>query len=573
MINTVGVIGLGTMGAGIVEVFAAAGITVIAVDGSEELAARGRGFVEKSTQRAVDRGRLSAEKQQEMLARITFTTGLQAMAPADLVIEAVPERLEIKTAVFTELDQIVCPDAILATNTSSLSLTTIGQKTAHPERVVGMHFFNPVPVLKLVEIIGGLQTSPAVKDAIVALTERIGKVAVMVEDRPGFVANALLIAYAARSIRAYEEGLASREDIDTAINVGVGLPMGPLTLCDLIGNDVVLEVCEVLFDAQRHPHLAPPSLLRNLVTAGHLGRKTGKGFYTYEKPGSGKVVDGVSDYPASGSQQVALIVDGIRNPAIDKLAQAITAAGHNAVVISNLSEIDRLQQPEIVIVVPGADEETAASSGVGAEHLAREYTEADLAAYMATGISPGETSTEDGSDELLERVFASIAPTTPVLCIGEEHQWVQTFDPKGENRVLPVVLHEPTRGGQLCEIGRTPFTSSAHLDAATGFAASLGWKPVVSKARAGLIVNQLLLPHINDAVNMIESGYAQAADIDNAMKYGCGYPAGPLELLDAMDLAEVIGDLEDMRQESAEACLLPSPLLYDHLLAERPFHS
>src|SRR5579875_225048 len=280
-INKVAVIGLGTMGAGIVEVCAKAGHEVYAVDGTTELAERGRGFVTKSLDRAVSKGKLAEADRDATLDRITFTAELANLADADLVVEAVPERMEIKHSIFTTLDDIVRPDAVLASNTSSLSLTEIAAGTAHPERVVGMHFFNPAPVLALVEVITTVLVDAEVVDAVRELALNLGKKPVVVGDRAGFVANALLIPYLARAIALYETGKVSRVDLDNAGRVGIGLPMGPLTLCDLVGLDVVKEVCAVMYDATKRPSDAAPSLLKQLVLARRLGRKTGQGFYDY----------------------------------------------------------------------------------------------------------------------------------------------------------------------------------------------------------------------------------------------------------------------------------------------------
>ena len=281
-INVVGVIGLGTMGAGIVEVFAKGGKRVIAVENTPELAERGRGFVAKSLDKAVSRGKLEQSARDEIVGRITFTHQMTDLADADLVVEAIPERMEFKRDVFGKLDEIVGEQAILASNTSSLSLTEIATHTKHPQRVVGMHFFNPAPVLALVEVITTILTDDDVVDAIRDLATELGKKPVVVGDRAGFVANALLIPYLARAIRTYETGHVTREDLDAAGRLGIGLPMGPLTLSDLIGLDVVKEVCDVLYAATKEPSVAAPALLQQMVAAGRLGRKTGRGFYAYD---------------------------------------------------------------------------------------------------------------------------------------------------------------------------------------------------------------------------------------------------------------------------------------------------
>ncbi|HET8601018.1 MAG TPA: 3-hydroxyacyl-CoA dehydrogenase NAD-binding domain-containing protein, partial [Segeticoccus sp.] len=252
-INSVGVVGLGTMGAGIVEVFARGGVRVVGAENTPELAERGRGILEKSTQRAVDRGKLAEADRAALLGRVTFTHRLDDLADVDLAIEAVPEKLDLKRQVFAELDRVVGPEAVLATNTSSLSVTEIAVATGRPERVVGMHFFNPAPVLKLVEVIRTVVADEQVVASVRDLATRLGKKPVVVGDQAGFIANALLFGYLNRAIGMLQNGFASREDIDTAMTVGAGLPMGPFTLLDLIGLDVALEISEVMFAHSRDP--------------------------------------------------------------------------------------------------------------------------------------------------------------------------------------------------------------------------------------------------------------------------------------------------------------------------------
>jgi 3-hydroxybutyryl-CoA dehydrogenase len=290
-IETAGVVGLGTMGAGIAEVLARAGLRVHALEIDESLLAAGRGRIEQSLQRAADRGRLSAEEHQATLERLAFTTRRDDLADADLVVEAVPERLDVKAALFREIDAICPPETVLATNTSSLSVTAIAAATDRPGRVVGLHFFNPAPVMRLVEIVDTVLIDSDVVDAARALAERCGKTPVAVGDRAGFVANALLLPYLNHAARVVETGQASVRAVDAAMTELAGLPMGPLALMDLIGLDVCLPILDVLWDEFRSPRYAAAPLLRRLTTAGHLGRKTGRGWYRY---------DGAEPVPAIG---------------------------------------------------------------------------------------------------------------------------------------------------------------------------------------------------------------------------------------------------------------------------------
>ena len=281
----VGVIGLGTMGAGIVEVFARNGIDVVAVESTPAAVVRGQGVLRHSTDRAVARGKLGEAEQEALHARVRFTSELTDLAECDLVVEAVPEHLDLKREIFARLDEIVKPDAVLATNTSTLSVTEISVATANPRRVVGMHFFNPAPVLRFVEVIRTVVTEEAVVEDVKALAERLGKMPVVVGDKAGFIANALLFGYLNHAVSMFESRYASREDIDAAMQLGCGLPMGPLALMDLIGLDTAYEILDTMYKQGRDRLHAPSPILKQMVTAGLRGRKSGRGFYTYDEAG------------------------------------------------------------------------------------------------------------------------------------------------------------------------------------------------------------------------------------------------------------------------------------------------
>src|SRR6266516_456837 len=250
---------LGTMGAGIAEVFARNGLTVVGIDKGEDELARGRAHIEHSTGRAVERGKLSADEQEQLLGRISYGLDMAALAEADLVVEAVPEHLDLKRGIFTALDGICKPDTVLASNTSSLSITEIAVATGRPGKVVGMHFFNPAPVMKLVEVVNTVVTEPEVVEDLEAFVQQLGKVDVTVGDRAGFIANALLFGYLNHAVSLYESRYASREDIDAAMKLGCGLPMGPLALLDLIGLDTSYEILDTMYKQSRDRlHALPP---------------------------------------------------------------------------------------------------------------------------------------------------------------------------------------------------------------------------------------------------------------------------------------------------------------------------
>ncbi len=280
-IGTVGIVGLGAMGSGIAQVCVRAGVSVIGRELTGELAERGRAAIERRLDRDVEKERLSPDERARALGLLTVTTALGDLAGCDLVIEAAVEELDVKRALFAELGALVEPAAVLATNTSALSVTQIAAATPGPERVVGLHFFNPAPVLPLVEVVRTPLTADAAFETAFALAVRIGKTPIACEDTPGFVVNRILIPILNDAVRVLDEGTASAEDIDAAMRLGTGWPIGPLALIDLVGVDVHVHAAEALWEAYREPRFAPPPTLVRMLRAGQLGRKSGRGFYAY----------------------------------------------------------------------------------------------------------------------------------------------------------------------------------------------------------------------------------------------------------------------------------------------------
>src|SRR3954447_26792962 len=278
------------MGAGIAEVLARSGLQVVGVEGDEAGLERAKGHLSASTGRAVKRGKLTEDEVTALMGRISMGTDLSAVADCELVIEAIPERMELKCDLFAELDKLLPEDAILATNTSALSVTELATTTSRPSRVVGLHWFNPAPVMDLVEVVQTVVTDPSVVEDVEALVTMVGKTDVTAGDRAGFIANALLFGYLNNAVRMYESRYASREDIDAAMRFGCGPPMGPLALLDLIGLDSAYEILETMYAQSRDHRHAPAPLLKQYVTAGLLGRKSGRGLYTYAGPDSSEVV-------------------------------------------------------------------------------------------------------------------------------------------------------------------------------------------------------------------------------------------------------------------------------------------
>ncbi|MCU7930789.1 MAG: 3-hydroxybutyryl-CoA dehydrogenase [Candidatus Thiodiazotropha sp. (ex Codakia rugifera)] len=280
-IKKVGVVGAGTMGNGITQVFAASGFSVLMHDVDETSLQQGMGTIGKSLDRLLKKEKIAVQDKNETLANIQVTTRLEQMEDVDLVVEAASEKYEIKASIFRSLDQCCKPETVLASNTSSISLTLIAGETKRPERVIGMHFMNPVPMMKLIEVIRALQTDDEVNRLIHELSKQIGKIPVAVNDSPGFVANRILLPMINEAIFTLQEGVASVEAIDEVMKLGMNHPMGPLALADLIGLDTCLSIMEVLHDGLGEDKYRPCPLLRRMVDAGYLGRKSAKGFYEY----------------------------------------------------------------------------------------------------------------------------------------------------------------------------------------------------------------------------------------------------------------------------------------------------
>ncbi|MGE0640985.1 MAG: 3-hydroxyacyl-CoA dehydrogenase family protein [Thermoanaerobaculia bacterium] len=280
-IRKVGVLGCGLMGSGIAEVAAKAGLETVVREVTQELLDKGLARIRKSLDRAVEKGKLGAEERDAIAARIHGTTGFADLADCDLVVEAIIENLDEKKRTYAELDKVAKPEAIFASNTSSLTVTQLAMATSRPERFVGLHFFNPVPVMKLVEVVRTLLTDEAVLASVHEFCAAIGKTSVDCKDNSGFIVNRLLVPYLLDAVRALEEGVGSVKDIDEAMKLGCGYPMGPFTLLDFVGLDTTYYIANIMFDEYREKRFAPPPLLKQMVQAGRLGKKSGRGFYEY----------------------------------------------------------------------------------------------------------------------------------------------------------------------------------------------------------------------------------------------------------------------------------------------------
>ncbi|WP_243375363.1 3-hydroxyacyl-CoA dehydrogenase family protein [Geotalea sp. SG265] len=282
-IKTVGMAGAGSMGAGIAQIAAMAGFQVKVVDMSEEVWGRAKKTIVKSLERIVKKGTITEKEMEETIARISFSTDVASLKGVPFIFEAVFEDINVKKELFNKLDAICGADTIYATNTSSISITEMGALVKNPANFIGMHFFNPVPVMKLVEVIPALQTAPATKELALEMSKKIGKTAITCKDTPGFVVNRLFVPYIIDAVRLLEEGVASAEDIDTAMKLGCNMPMGPLEFQDFAGVDIGYHVINIFHDYMKQERFAAPGLLRNMIKAGYVGRKAGRGFYDYSE--------------------------------------------------------------------------------------------------------------------------------------------------------------------------------------------------------------------------------------------------------------------------------------------------
>ena len=536
-VSEVAVVGLGTMGAGIAEVFARAGLAVVAIEVDPGALERGLATLDRSLARAVTRGKLTEPEKADILGRVRPATGFAAAAGADLAVEVVPERMEIKRQVFAELDRVCRPDTILVTNTSSLSVTAIAAGTAAPARVAGLHFFNPAPVMRLVEVITTARTAPGTGQAVTDLVRRLGKTPVRVPDRAGFIVNALLLPYLNHAARLLETGYASRADIDAAATAGLGLPMGPLALLDMIGLDTSLSILDVLHAEFGGPRFAAAPMLRRLVEAGLTGRKTGRGFYDYQQreppqpPGPASIHNGED----AASPATVTLAGGGAGPGT-RLRAMIDAAGW----------------PLTAAGGPGTGR-----AGHAAGHAGHHRGGApddndpdihDLDAHDQGNSSPGE-------------LIMVLVPEASESVLGAALATGRAADAVG--------LH--LAGDQLAELVVTPLSAPQAVEAAAGLAGRLGVTVVRCPDRPGFLAGALLYPHLNDAVRMVQDGYASAADLDTAMMLGCGYPCGPLQLLDAAGPGRALAVLTRMHESYGDPAFAPAPLLAEHAAAGLAF--
>ena len=568
----VGVIGLGTMGAGIVEVFARNGIAVVAVEVTDEAVERGRAVLHNSTDRAVARGKMTEDEQGTLVSRVHFTSDLRDLEDCQLVVEAVPEKLELKKEIFAKVDGIVADDAVLATNTSSLPVTEIAVATSNPKRVVGMHFFNPAPILQFVEVVRTVVTADDVFEDVKALAERLGKKPVIVGDKAGFIANALLFGYLNHAVSMYESKYATREDIDAAMKLGCGYPMGPLALMDLIGLDTAYEILDTMYKQGRDRLHAPSPIIKQMVSAGLKGRKSGRGFYTYAAPGSSQVVADAFTPTADGEKSTAL-----------RPARTIGVVG-SGTMATGIIEVFAKAGFDVTYVARAASKVEAVRAAL-TKSLEKDVqrgkaTEAERDAALAR--ITGTTKLDDLAtvDVVIEAVVEDLKVKQalfenldeickPGAILATTTSSLPVIDcaaaTKRPQDVVGMHFFNPAQVMKLVEVVHTVSTADDVVATAQDLCEQVGKHPVTCGDRAGFIVNALLFPYLNDAVKMLEANYSTADDIDTAMKTGCGLPMGPFELLDVVGLDVSLAIERELYLEFRERGYAPAPLL-EHLV-------
>jgi 3-hydroxybutyryl-CoA dehydrogenase len=567
----VGVIGLGTMGSGIAEVVARSGMSVVAVESTPQALEVGRERLLGSTARAMKRGKLTQEEGAALLDRVQFTTSLDDLADVDLVIEAVPEQLDLKRDLFRAIDAIVKPEAVLATNTSSLSVTDVSVATRRPAQVVGLHFFNPAPVQAFVEVVRTVVSSDEVVDKVVRFAQTLGKEPVVVGDKAGFIANALLFGYLNHAASMYEQRYATREDIDDAMRLGCGLPMGPLALLDLIGLDTAYEILDTMYKQGRDRLHAPSPILKQLVTAGFKGRKSGRGFYTYEGAQSPVVVpDGSTPSDARGAgstraiQRVGVVGSGTMAVGIvEVLAKAGVETTFHArsepKVEAARKEIEKSLEKAVQRGKLSDEDRIATLVRIQGTTSLEDMAEMDLVLEAVVEDLDVKRALFENLDEICApgTILATTTSSLPVIELA-----ATTGRPA---EVVGLHFFNPAPVMGLVEVVRTVSTSEDVVRTCLALCERLGKHPVQCGDRAGFIVNALLFPYLNDAVRMLEANYASADDIDLAMKRGCGYPMGPFELLDVVGLDVSLAIQRTLYLEFREPGFAPAPRL-EHLV-------
>lgn len=570
-ISQVGVVGCGTMGSGICEIAARASYRVTFVEVDQGAVEAGVNHIVHSLSRSEARGKMSTEEKKTALSLISGTTSLEELGPCELVIEAVPEDLDRKRRLFSTLDSIASPTAILATNTSSLPVIELAVATGRPERVVGLHFFNPPPVMELVELVSTVTSDPDVVDAAGRFAESVGKTVLRCRDRAGFIANLLLFPYLNEAVKLLEAGAASREDIDAAMRLGAGHPMGPLQLLDLVGLDSCAEILESLYRQFAEHRYTPAPAFRHLAVAGYLGRKTGKGFYTYDTPDSAatradeRSGDRIAlPQPSRKISRFGIVGTGLMGAGLVEVA---AKAGFETVAWGRSEESCEKARVRVAKSIGKAVERGKISPEERDAVVERVRWSTDIEALADCDLVL-ESVAEDL--ELKRSIFSELDRVAkPDAILGSGTSSLPVIEMAAATsrpeQVLGIHFFNPVPVMRLVELVRTVASSPQALADTKSAVEAMGKHAVVCEDRAGFIVNRLLFPFLNDAVRMLEEGYASAEEIDTAMSLGCHHPVGPLALLDLVGLDVSRQILRSLHEEFRESAYAPAPLL-EHMV-------
>ncbi len=565
-INKVGVVGCGTMGSGICEIVARHGIDVAFIEVNDAAVEKGFARIRGSLDRLIAKEKLTEDERDEILGRIRGGTDYGVLDDRDLIVEAVPEVLELKRAVMARIDEHASDTAIIATNTSSLPVIDIATQASRPNRVLGFHFFNPAPVMKLIELVRTVVTDEHVVEEASAFAERIGKEPVAVGDRAGFIANQLLFPYLNHAISLVESGYATREDVDAAMRFGAGHPMGPIALADLVGLDTMIGIMNAIHGQFDDKRFAPRAILSQLVSADFKGRKSGRGFYEYEKPGSSRTVADDSGRAApdldriAGWTTVGIIGTGTMATG---MAEVCAKAGYEVIVRGRSKEKAEKVAASVAksmqrMVDKGRLKEedmVAALAKIRPTHDLADLADCNLVIEAVAEDLEIKRGIFTELDEVL-REDAILSTTTSSLPVIECAMTTARPD-----RVIGLHFFNPAAIMKLVEIVPTVRTDADVTEDCRAFVEKVKKVGVLCGDRAGFIVNTLLFPYLNDAIKMLSSHYATAEEIDTAMKLGCAHPMGPFELIDVVGLDVTLAIIETLYAEFREPSFAPAPLL------------
>ena len=564
-IEKTGVAGIGTMGSGIVVTLAMAGFPVTAYDKSEDALLSGRKNVEAFLTQSVKRGKISESEKKRYLDLVKWSPDINELSGCDAVIEAVYEDIDVKCGFFRELDSIAKPDCIFITNTSTLSVTTISSDSGRPEKTIGIHFCNPAPLMKLVEIAVTPLTSKETADSIYEFVKKLGKESVKTEDVPGHIVNTHLMPFWADAVRILEEKTADAGDIDTLCRLGFGLPKGPLEMIDIAGLPIMVTVLESLYRQSGEKRCRVPALLRKFSESGFTGRKTGRGFYTYEEKGEfGTTDDGKkantsanvkTDFKKIGIVGFGTMGRGIAQTASQSRYEVVVVELNDAQRKDGLSFIEKMLKAD---VEKGRINENEMRGILERINLSDDFSALSGCEIVIEAVFENAQLKKDIFSKVEEAVDedAVIASNTSCIPLTELASVL-----KNPRRVCGIHYFNPAPLMKVVEVVKAMQTDDSVIERACSFVRSEGKTPVISKDVPGFISNRLLIPYLFQAFKNYDNGLATAEDIDRAMELGAGFPMGPFRVSDLIGLDVLLFIGEFMYGETGDCDFAPPSLL------------